>query len=260
MNQNLIQYKKVYYKNKWQNIMKWFKHEAEAHTNMKLQALIDKLGIAGYGYYWACVELIASQGGDGFIIEKDKHWEQHLKKMLNIEQDDQKKYLVELARQNLIDRESLKKGILYIPKLEERCDEYMEKKKRKDKVGIVSGQGRDNVGLEQKRTDKNRKEKKTISYLSKIPEEDMQEFLERFDVSRSKINSKAEDFLFYCKANAKWYADPKSALLNAMKKDFPKVSKKLPFATVTGPIPDRVPIPKDIKDSIQNIIGNKKVN
>ena len=243
--------------------MKWFKHEAEAHTNMKLQALIDKLGISGYGYYWACVELVASQGGDGFIVVKDKHWEQHLKKMLNIEPDDQKQYLVELARLNLIDRESLKKGNLYIPKLEERCDEYMEKKKRKEKVGTVSGQGKDNVGLEQKRTDKKKTEEKTISYLSNIPENDMKEFLDRFEATKSKVNSKAEDFLLYCKSNAKWYADPKSALLNAMKKDFPKreiktveQKKKIKEDLDT----ERYEMPKNFRESIKNILADKNVS
>ena len=97
--------------------MKWFKHESDAHTNMKLQALIDKLGVAGYGYYWACVELVANQGGDEFKITKNKHWEQHLKKMLNIEPKDQKKYLVVLATHNLIDLKALKKGDLYNNKL-----------------------------------------------------------------------------------------------------------------------------------------------
>lgn len=241
--------------------MKWFKHEAEAHTNMKLQALIEKLGIAGYGYYWACVELIASQGGDAFIIEKEKHWEQHLKKMLNIEPNDQKKYLVELARLNLIDKESLKKGNLYIPKLEQRCDEYMEKKKRKDKVPTMSRHYPDNVPLEQKRTDKKRREK-TISYLLNIPENDIQEFLEQFEITKSKITSKAEDFLLYCKSNSKGYADPKSALLKAIKKDFPKRETKTPMEIKTKMEEyntERTPIPQEFRESIKKIIGDKQI-
>lgn len=247
--------------------MKWFKHESDAHTNMKLQALIDKLGVAGYGYYWACVELVASQGGDEFRVKKDKHWEQHLKKMLSIEPKEQKKYLVVLATHNLIDLKSLKNGDLYIPKLEERCDEYSEKKKRNDAKKTMSGQGRDNVGLEQNRTDKNRKEYNSLSYLKKIPEKDLQEFYERFDCSKKAIISKAEDLVLWCDTNGKVKKNYKTFLLNALKKDFQERKEPLRKPIVVTPdivpVPlspeERKPIPEDIKNSINAIIGNKTI-
>lgn len=221
--------------------MKWFKHEADAHTNMKLQALIDKLGIAGYGYYWACVELVASQGGDGFKIGKEKHWEEHLKKMLNIEPKDQKKYLVELARHNLIDLKSLKIGDLYIPKLEERCDEYTEKLRRK------SRQHTDNVGLEQKRTDKKRREYQSVSYLKKIPEKDLDEFYNRFDCSKKAIISKGEDLFLWCEANGKVKKNYKATLLNALKKDFPERKTPMISSVVVGEI--KKPISTEKQDT-----------
>ena len=245
--------------------MKWFKHESDAHTNMKLQALIDKLGIAGYGYYWACVELVASQGGDTFRVAKDKHWEQHLKKMLSIEPKEQKKYLVVLATHNLIDLKALKNGDLYIPKLEERCDEYSEKKKRSEAKKTLSGQGRDNVGLEEKREEKKRREKTATEYLLNIPEKDMEEFYKRFDCSKKAIKSKGEDMLLWCKNN-EFKKDNKAFLLNALKKDFQERKepiKKVEFvdgkATVTEQPTERVAIPEDIKKSVNNIIGNMKV-
>lgn len=244
--------------------MKWFKHESDAHTNMKLQALIDKLGVAGYGYYWACVELVASQGGDGFRIVKDKHWEQHLKKMLNIEPNDQKKFLIVLANHNLIDRKALKNGDLYIPKLEERCDEYTEKKKRNDKIGRMSGQGRDNVGLEQKRIDKNRREYNSVSYLKKIPEKDLEEFYNRFDCSKKAIISKAEDLILWCDTNGKVKKNYKTFLLNALKKDFPERKEPIRKVEIINNKPtvvdqERKPIPEDIKRSISKIIGEKTI-
>lgn len=102
------------------------------------------------------------------------------------------------------------------------------------------------------------KESKTISYLSEIPEPDIQEWLARFDVGRNKIKSKAEDFLLYCKSNAKWYADPKSALLNAMKKDFTEKKKTLQVH-VPEPDRERVPIPQELKDQIRKITRGMKI-
>lgn len=211
--------------------MKWFKHESDSHSNIKLQAVIDEFGVAAYGYYWACVELVASQG-ENYRIKREKRWDIYLKKMLNIEIEQQKTYLVFFARNNLIDKDSLKKGDLYIPKLSERSDEYTAKVRRK------SGHTMDNVGLEQNRTEKNREERlsASLTYLFKIPDGDMQEFLGRFDVSEKGIRSKAEDLALWCKANGKVKKDYKSTLLNALKKDFPE---KKAQGQKSAPAPER---------------------
>jgi len=233
--------------------MKWFKHESDSHSNIKLQAVIDKLGISAYGYYWACVELVANQG-ENFRLKRDKRWEMHLKKMLNITPEEQKKYLIVLAKQNLIDKESLKRGELYIPKLKERCDEYTTKLRRK------SGQSPDNVPLEEKRRDKKRREYNFISYLKKIPEKDLLEFYKRFDCSKKAIISKAEDLILWCETNGKQKKNYRTFLLNALKKDF--LERKIP-STVRHEDgkkqPEGKPIPKDIKASIKKIVSNKTI-
>lgn len=101
--------------------------------------------------------------------------------------------------------------------------------------------------------------KESLSYLAKIPEADMQEFLKRFEVGRSKIISKAEDFSLYCKSKGKLYKDYKSALLNAMKKDFPerKINQNSPQNQIVVETRGNIPIPKSIKDDISKIIKNK---
>lgn len=116
-----------------------------------------------------------------------------------------------------------------------------------------------------KRKEKKRKdnEENTISYFSNIPENDMQEFLNRFAVGKSKVLSKAEDFLLYCKSKAKWYDDPKSAFLNAMKKDFPKreiktVEDKKKIAQDLDT--ERYEMPKNFRESIKNILADKNVS
>lgn len=39
--------------------MKWFKHDANANSDSKLQNVLLDYGLEGYGLYWYCIELIA---------------------------------------------------------------------------------------------------------------------------------------------------------------------------------------------------------
>ncbi len=208
--------------------MKWFKHESDAHMNLKLQAVIDRFGLVAFGYYWVLVELVANQGTD-YCLKKDKEWSTHLKKFINIDVPTQKKYLLYFGEKGLIDKDSLMKGDLYIPKLEERSDEYTQKLKRK------SGQGPDNVGLEEKRRDKKRTEEKkptaSISYLKNIPEEDLEAIYQNFDCSKQGIKNKAEDLWLWCKSNGKEKKNYKAFLLVAIRKDFPV--RRTPVRTYT---------------------------
>lgn len=103
------------------------------------------------------------------------------------------------------------------------------------------------------------KEENSISYLSKIPEEHMKEFLERFDVSKSKILDKAEAFLLYCKSKGELYKDYKSALLNAMKKDFPKREQRNTTAAEPLQQKEKISIPQSMKDEISKIVGAKSM-
>lgn len=82
------------------------------------------------------------------------------------------------------------------------------------------------------------KETSRLEYLKKIPEEDMQEFLKRFDVSRKLILSKAEDFLLYCESKRKTYANYRAALLNAMKRDFEERKTDTPRPRIAAVAPE----------------------
>lgn len=41
--------------------MRWFKHDADANADAKLQNVLLDYGLEGYGLYWYCVELIAGK-------------------------------------------------------------------------------------------------------------------------------------------------------------------------------------------------------
>jgi hypothetical protein len=54
--------------------VRWFKHDADAHTDAKLRKLLLAHGPAGYGLYWYCLELIAKEVNEHnltFQLEED---------------------------------------------------------------------------------------------------------------------------------------------------------------------------------------------
>ena len=53
--------------------MKWFKHYSNASDSVKLNHLIDELGLEGYGRYWLLLELLA-QDFDGINDEFEIHF------------------------------------------------------------------------------------------------------------------------------------------------------------------------------------------
>lgn len=53
--------------------MKWFKHFSNAYKSLKINAMIDDLGIKGYGYYWLLVEVLA-ENFDGENVDIDLHY------------------------------------------------------------------------------------------------------------------------------------------------------------------------------------------
>ena len=54
--------------------MKWFQHQSSANMDAKLQEILLDYGLEGYGLYWYCIELIASNVDKNnltFILEHD---------------------------------------------------------------------------------------------------------------------------------------------------------------------------------------------
>lgn len=131
--------------------MKWFKHESDAHTNLKLQRVLDQVGVEAYGYYWICVELVAIQG-ENFRVKSEKNWKNYIQKMTGLLVERQDKYLPVFVQEGLIDKKANKRGDLFIPKLAERSDDYTNRMRRKYEHSPYP--------IEEKRTDKNRIDKK----------------------------------------------------------------------------------------------------
>ena len=74
----------------------------------------------------------------------------------------------------------------------------------------------------------------SISYLREIPEQELEEFYNRFDCDKKAIKSKAESLMLYCQSKGKIYKNYRAFLINTLKKDFkerkePLKNKKVEF-------------------------------
>ncbi len=132
--------------------MKWFKHQSDAYSDFKLQEIIDEFGAEGYGLYWILLELVAQQGRS-YRINSKQNWEKAAKRISKIPEKELNDILTKMADIWLIDKNSLNKGILYIPKMKKYSDDYTSKVRR------VFGHTTDNVTVDKIRIDKNRIDK-----------------------------------------------------------------------------------------------------
>lgn len=132
--------------------MKWFKHDSDMHTDLKIQALIQKYGTKGYAVWIVCLELLAKEGHKG-RLKAETCWKEGLKNIFwefsengKVELDN---ILFILGDLKLICPKSLKEGDLFISNFKKRADEYTTKV-----IGIQSRQSPDNVVLDKIRLDK----------------------------------------------------------------------------------------------------------
>ena len=80
--------------------MKWFQHDTKALSDAKIEKLIMKYGIEGYGLYFACVEIIAgnlSGKNINFELEHDAEILAHKFRMDTLKVQEIMKYLVILG-------------------------------------------------------------------------------------------------------------------------------------------------------------------
>lgn len=77
--------------------MKCIKHLTRSHSEEKKSALLNDLGLDGYGFFWRLCEIVAEQNG----YQPVKQW----RKQLGISRKKLRLYLCTLAEQGLIDFE-----------------------------------------------------------------------------------------------------------------------------------------------------------
>lgn len=146
--------------------MKWFKHDVDMHTDLKIQALISKHGLEGYAIWNLCLELLGKEGHKGRLMVGSR-WQEGLLKVIGWSGDGQamvrlNAILKEMSELKLICGKSLKYGNLYIPKFTKRVDDYTARiirtkyEQNTEKVAL---------DIEQNRVNKNRLDKIRIEYI-----------------------------------------------------------------------------------------------
>jgi hypothetical protein len=148
-------------------VIQWFKHESAANNDAKLKKLRMKYGLEGYGLYWYCLELVASNVTQKNITFELEHDAEILSFDLGIHQDriaEMMGYMVDLG---LFESTC---GVVTCLSLAKRADEYTAKALRikqckiNDLAGvpIVSGQYPDSVPPKREEKEEKKLDKKKV--------------------------------------------------------------------------------------------------
>lgn len=104
--------------------MRWFRHNSDSHTNLKLRAVLSEFGLPGYAFYWLCLELVAQQGSLNFELNQNRTWCRALCTISGLPEAEVQKMLKRFGEIELIDSNSLTAGKLAIPKMRDYTDSY----------------------------------------------------------------------------------------------------------------------------------------
>lgn len=241
--------------------MKWFKHNSDAHTNLKTGNVIAEHGAAAYGLWWICVELVANQGEE-YSLGADKNWKRGLMRASGMTKEEIDPLLVFFGEERLIDADALKEARLYIPNLAEYCDDYYSRSVRTKTESVRTKT--EKVPLEEKRREENKKEEKntaSVSYLSDIPASDLKQLTEKYEVSVAQVKRKADDLKNYCASKGKTYKNYHAFLENALAKDYGRRVKLQPRAEEIDTPLDAEALARveAIKVSIKAVASGKRI-
>lgn len=154
--------------------MQWFKHDSNAHRDVKLKRLIMRYGLKGYGLYFYCLERITDKlsiNNLTFELEDDAEILAH---DLGVHVDDVNEMMRFMVEIDLFEDSQ---GVITCLKLGKRISEYQTSNPKMrqiikamhgghDGVMMESCQSHDGVMQEKKRIEQIRKEK-TLSENSK---------------------------------------------------------------------------------------------
>lgn len=102
--------------------MRWYKHDSDAHSDAKIEKLMAKYGLEGYGLYFYCLELIAKDlTGESFTFELE-HDAQVLARRLYMSQEIIEEMMTFMVNLGLFEN---KDGKITCLKLAYRLDQSM---------------------------------------------------------------------------------------------------------------------------------------
>ena len=144
--------------------MKWFKHSSTASQDAKLKKLRIKYGMEGYGLYWYCVELIASEVDVNKLTFELEHDSEVLAHDTGIHYERVEEMMRHMVRLGLFQSDNQQITCMQLAK---RADEYLTKVLRRagkldclDSVRTKSEQSTDKVRLEERRAEEKKGDNK----------------------------------------------------------------------------------------------------
>lgn len=112
--------------------MKWFKHDADASIDAKLQEILLDYGATGYGLYWYCVELIAKDVTPKNITFELEHDARVIARNLNLSVKEVQDIMQKMVEVGLFD--ITKNNKIACVKLAYRLDDSMRKGRQVDEI------------------------------------------------------------------------------------------------------------------------------
>ena len=104
--------------------MKWFKHDSTASADAKLKKVRIKYGMEGYGLYWYCLELIASNVEKHNLTFELEHDSELISHDTGIHFERVQEMLLYMIELHLFEQSS---GVITCLKMAQRTDEYTAK-------------------------------------------------------------------------------------------------------------------------------------
>lgn len=111
--------------------MKWFKHDADAHTDAKLEKVLMRYGADGYALYWMCLELIAKKVDQNNLTFELEHDAEILGYRLKVDQIRIQEIMTYMITLGLFERHEM---AIYCYKLAKRVDVSMFPPNHRERV------------------------------------------------------------------------------------------------------------------------------
>lgn len=136
--------------------MKWFKHDSNANRDSKLQRVMLKYGMEGYGLYWFCLELIAQTVEKYNLTFELEHDAELIAAATQIHYERVQEMMADFVDWGLFED---RQGIIFCLKMAARTDEYTQQLIRTRDKGRKTPETLpiNSEVIEEKRIEQNRK-------------------------------------------------------------------------------------------------------
>lgn len=153
--------------------MKWFKHDSNASIDAKIEKLIDRYGLEGYGLYFYCLELIARNVEAHNLTFELEHDALLIARRLYMNADEVQSMMSYMVDLGLFELSA--GGTVTCLKMATRTDEYTQKLLSKNKnvttlsrlspdnVPTMSRANPDSVGRKSELIEEKRREEKRLA-------------------------------------------------------------------------------------------------